>query len=111
MREHEVNEDGNEGGNDWNPDDAFASLVAETIDGHNGDHLKHAEAIIHDAAPIAAQTIVHIAKFSPVEKVRLDASKYIIERTLGKTGSGDSGTNPLEDLFKEAMAASQVPNN
>ena len=94
---------------DWNADEAFQSLVNTTVEAHGGDHIKHAAMIIHDAAPIAAHAIVHAARFSPVEKTRLDAAKYILERALGKA-SDVSEINPLESLLAEAVAASRVPN-
>ncbi len=100
----------------YNPVDELASLVSETLEQHNGDPIKHAEVILHDAAASAADTLVHLMRFSPNEKLRADSAKYILERTLGKLGdSKNAGDDPLQSLMAEAYAianpdAPRMPN-
>jgi hypothetical protein len=55
-------------------------------------------------APLAAASIVHLAIHSPSEKVRLDASKYVVERTIGKVGEETAGGKDLwEDLLGDII--------
>jgi hypothetical protein len=58
-------------------------------------------------APFAAAQITQLARFASNERVRLDASKYVLERTLGPAGQKIEGAKgPLQqmmdDLFSEA---------
>ena len=91
---------------EWNADDALDSLVARTMDENRGDSKKTAELLFIDNVALAAQSLCHIAVHSENERIRLDASKYIVERVLGKLGeSKDVATDPLQELINEAMKA------
>jgi hypothetical protein len=106
VRDHEL--DGARS-KEWDAEAALEGLVSETIDVHGGDTVKHAEMILHDAAAVAATNIVHTAKYSPNEKQRMDASKYIIERVMGRVGdSKNAGENPLEELLREAVKSVEM---
>jgi hypothetical protein len=90
---------------EWDSKAALESLVAETIDVYQGDTVKHAEMILHDNVALAALMIVHTIKHSPDEKKRLEASKYLIERVIGKAGEGkNAGDDVLQSLLNEAIA-------
>lgn len=60
-----------------------------------------ANRIFKENLPNAARSIATLAMKGATERVRLDASKYIVERIMGKLG--DAGTDPedgpLTDLF------------
>lgn len=50
-----------------------------------------------EQAPFAAAQIAQLAQHASNERVRLDASKYIVERVLGPTGQPTQGVkSPLE---------------
>jgi len=89
---------------EWDASAALKSLVAKTMDEHNGDPKKTAELIFNDNVALAAQSLVHSAIHSDNEKIRLDASRYIIERVLGRLGDNkDTTVDPLQELMNEAM--------
>jgi uncharacterized membrane protein YheB (UPF0754 family) len=91
---------------EWDVEDALASLVSRTMDENRGDTKKTAEMIFNDNVALAAQSLVHAAVHSDNERIRLDASKYIVERVLGRLGeSKDVAADPLQELFNEAMKA------
>lgn len=92
-------------GQEWNPERALASLKDETILMHEGDTLKAATALFKENAANAAQSIIHTALYSDNERVRLDASKYVVERVLGRAGdtTSDPSLDPLQALINEAI--------
>lgn len=50
-------------------------------------------------APYAVAQIAHLARYAKNERIKLDASKYIVERVLGPAGGKMEGTkSPLESL-------------
>lgn len=61
-----------------------------------------ARRIFRQALPAAASSIVDIAMNSQNDRTKLDASKYIVERNLGKVGDDAAfvGDNALAELVK-----------
>jgi hypothetical protein len=61
-----------------------------------------ARRIFREALPMAAASIVDIASNSQNDRTKLDASKYIVERNLGKVGDDAAfvGEGTLADLVK-----------
>lgn len=69
-----------------------------------------------EQAPYAAAQIAQLSKHASNERVRLDASKYIVDRVLGPSGQPTQGTkSPLEmvmsSFIKEAEAHANGDNN
>lgn len=50
--------------------------------------------LFEDSAAMAAKAIVELAQNSPHDKIRLDAAKYIVERTIGKIADKPVDTTP-----------------
>jgi hypothetical protein len=66
----------------WNPRAALESLVFETqMDG--GDAGAATSRILREHAVLAAQSIAHLAAYAQTERIRLQASQYIVDRVLG----------------------------
>jgi hypothetical protein len=58
-------------------------------------------------APYAAATITQLARNATNERVKLDAAKYVLERTMGPVGQVQQGAKPelesfLDDLVTKA---------
>lgn len=65
----------------WDPRAALDSLVFEAqLDG--GDAAAATSRILREHALIAAQSICHLAAYSQNDRIRFDASRYIVETTL-----------------------------
>jgi len=64
-------------------DEAFAAIATASIP---VNPAKTAEQIFRQNASLAAEQIVALSLGGANERVRLDASKYIIERVLGRVG-------------------------
>jgi hypothetical protein len=65
----------------------------------------YTQKIFEEAAPQAAMQIVSLSHSAGAEKLRLDASKYIVDRAIGRVG--EQKTSPEENawdkIFKEAV--------
>jgi len=87
----------------WDPDEALKGLVLQSqVEGE--DETTQANRILREAAPMAAQAVVHIAKYARSDSLRFQAAKYVIERNLGTVNnesstSPKSETSPLEQLL------------
>ena len=85
---------------EWDADSKLSDLSME-IALDNGDQVKTASRIFLENTAVAAQSIVHTALYSHNERLRLDAAKYVVERSMGKIGDTDplSTKDPWEDLL------------
>lgn len=88
---------------DWDAettDAEFETLASAAI----ATSTRSAEDIFKAAAPSAAQEIVNLSLNAVNERVKLDASKYVIDRVMGRVtdrgvmGDGD-GTAPWADIY------------
>jgi hypothetical protein len=67
---------------DWNPREALEGLVFEAqLD--NGDAGAATSRILREHAILAAESICHLAAFAQTERIRLQASVYIVDKVLG----------------------------
>lgn len=68
---------------EWVPDEAVEQLTVRRAFQKVEDPLKMAADILKEALPVAALSMVHLAIHSPTEGIRYNASKYVMDRTLG----------------------------
>lgn len=86
----------------WVPDDALSSLVTErTIHPEENDEAT-ARRLLRENVAAVTLGIIHTAIHDPNSRVRLDASKYVVERVLGRVGDDAYGaTSPVADFISE----------
>jgi hypothetical protein len=82
----------------WVPDEALSSLSMEASVNPDETSPERAKRLLTENADVAAAALIHIARHSPNERSRADASKYILERVLGRAGDAPA-TGTLDDLF------------
>jgi hypothetical protein len=91
---------------DWTSEDTdaqFETLAAATALSL-ASPTRTAEQIFKDSAPDAAQQIVNLSLNAENERVRLDASKYVVDRVMGRvaerglTGS-DENAAPWDGVY------------
>lgn len=89
---------------DWDVDQALADAVSERAL-LNTSYEEQTRRHLDQAAPAAAMSIINIALYSHDERRKLDASKYVVDRLLGKIGEEkDHGKGtPLESLLGEVV--------
>lgn len=83
-------------------DDMLAALNTERSVHPEESEEELSRRLMRENLPAVTMGMVHTALHSTNERVRLDASKYITERVLGKVGEDAfAGTAPVEDLISE----------
>lgn len=68
---------------EWVPDEAVEALTLQRALQDVEDPMKMAAQLFKEALPIAVMSMTHMAIHSPTEVIRLQASKYVIERSMG----------------------------
>lgn len=85
----------------WLPEDAQEAMMLEAQMHPDETDEARARRVLREAGPAAAVAIVHVAQYGESSRVRLDASKYIIDRLLGKIGDdGEGEVDPVELLLR-----------
>jgi hypothetical protein len=59
--------------------------------------------VLRDYAPLAAHVVCAIATESDSEKLRLAASKYILDRVIGPITGGENVADPWSELFDSVV--------
>lgn len=81
---------------DWNPEEVKKALDTElTVEGIHS-HREITARKLREAAPLTADSLIHLALFSTNETVRLRASTEILNRVYGKIS--DQGMRTAEDV-------------
>lgn len=70
---------------DWVPNDAIEALTLKRALQDVEDPIKMAADIFKESLPLAVMSLSHMAIHSPIEQVRLNAAKYVVERVMGST--------------------------
>jgi hypothetical protein len=83
---------------DWDPDEAIKSLATETSLLDEGDPSLTARRLLQQNLAAATSSVIHIALHSPNERLRLDASKTIMDRCLGTVANSDPFGRPKDNL-------------
>jgi hypothetical protein len=96
--------------NEWDvsQDELDAMVTARPTPGAVGisssELNAYTQKIFEEAAPQAAMSIVQLSQSAGAEKLRLDASKYIVDRAIGRVGELKAGEqkNPWDEIFQNA---------
>ena len=80
---------------------------SDILDG--GDHVVTAERLFKENLPQAVLNIVKLASHAQSDRVRLDASKYIVERNMGRLQDINTvNKDPLEEFAKRLFEEAEV---
>jgi len=91
----------------WDAEAALASLAEETNLIDSGDSTETARRLLQHSLPAATQSVIHIALHSHNERLRLEASKTIMDRCLGTVATTDPlgrQMDPLERTLNEIFS-------
>ncbi len=110
MEEHHQSDHGEEVWQDSDEinvtDEELDALKDEVKILHGGDLKAAAENLLEEKSIAAVQSIAKLAVNGATERVRLDASKYIVDRVLGPlskmTIEIDPEKDPVSKLLKDA---------
>lgn len=67
----------------WCPDEAIEQLTVRRALQDKEDPIKMAADIVKEHLPLATMSMAHLAIHSQTEAIRFQASKYIMDRSLG----------------------------
>lgn len=85
---------------DWNPD-RILEQAAEERRVRDLDHKGFADKMMEENLDYAVYRLIHIIKYSTQEKLAFDASRYLIERMLGKVP--DYGESAASDQLLDLV--------
>lgn len=92
----------------WDPTEALQRLVEEKAVIGDGDPVPLAARIVRDCAPEAALSMVHLAIHSVDERMRFQASRYILDATLN--AGGKDSQQPVEVFLQSILDAADNSN-
>ena len=98
----------------WVPDAALKGLITEREVHPEESEEQLTRRLFRENSAAAALGIIHVSKHGQNERTRLDASKYIVERVLGKVGDDayEGEKSPLELLMAGVLqSAESFANN
>src|SRR5580765_602566 len=79
-------------------------LLQEIVFGPSASEVEAARKIFREGLVPATQSIAHLATFSKNDRIRLEASKYVVERNLGKVAEKLAMGDVWEKLFSDIAA-------
>lgn len=82
----------------WVPEESLAFLTQERHLRPEETSVERAKRLFVENVDTAAATLIWIARNSESERNRAEASKYLMERVLGRAGDAPA-TGTLDDLF------------
>lgn len=88
---------GTQSGKAWDADEALAAL-GEEASFFEETAEEQALRVFKENLVVGAQAIVHLARYSANEKIRLQAATYVVERNMGRLQ--DVQPTRAEDPFK-----------
>jgi len=92
----------------WVSDDELAGLTLErasgfkSLNGQPESPVEQAARIIRDNAPLAAQTLVRLARYGESETVRMRAATEILTRAAA-LGTTADGRDPWDGVYEQVL--------
>jgi hypothetical protein len=105
--------DGGISDEEWIPEASLAAIAMEQQVHPDESSEAMTRRLFRENSAAATASIVHIALHGSNERLRLDASKYVVERVLGRVGE-DKGTDeeqPLDALVRQMAMAAEAHAN
>ena len=98
---------------DWVADDALANLSMERQIHPEESVEDTARRLFRENSSVAALSIIHLSRHASTERIRLDASKYVLDRVLGRVGDDAYGQtkDPLEMFIKGVEEYANAQSN
>lgn len=95
-------------GRRWDPEEVVRGMATEQAAFGEESNFDTAERIIQENLPFAVQSIVHLALMSDNEKMRFDASKYLVDRAIGRVdekGLRAREDDPIAKLMADSVSS------
>lgn len=94
---------------EWLADEAIEQLTVRRALMANEDSIALASEVLKEAVPVAAMSMAHLAIHSPTEMIRLNAAKYIMDRTMGpaKDAMNDAAKPAWEAIYDSVLVQAE----
>jgi len=93
---------------DWIPDAAIENLTVRRALMDIEDPVKLANQILKETVPLATMSMAHLAIHCPVDSVRYQAAKYVMDRVLGPANQGADEVRPAwEDIYEAVLVEAE----
>jgi hypothetical protein len=97
----------------WIPDEAVRNLTMErALHGHES-HVQLAKRLLDENLPLAVMSIAHMAAQSTDERIRLAASRFIYEASVGMPSKGfgsdvPEGKEPWANVYDSVLIKKEL---
>lgn len=93
----------------WNPNEALSRLRMEMALDEKGSPQAVAKRLFEESLPMAVMSITHIAMHGESEVMRFNASKYVVERTMGPAERvmAPEGRHAWDDIYEKVVSEAE----
>lgn len=90
---------------DWNPIEALKGLTMERALNSTDSPQVLARRLFEENLPLSVMSICHIAAYGESEAMRFNASRYVVERTMGpaERASAPDGRHAWDDIYEKVV--------
>jgi len=95
---------------DWNPIKALENLTMErAFAGNDKTPQQIAKKLMEENLPVAVMALCHIATYGESEAMRFNASRYIVERTMGpaERQAVVDGRHAWDDIYEKVVSEAE----
>jgi len=88
---------------DWNPFEALKNLTMERALNSSETPSQMAKRLFDENLPVAVMAIAHLATHSETEIIRLNAAKFVVERSMGPSERivANEGRHAWDDIYEK----------
>lgn len=103
--DYNENDENQRPGKEWIPDDALESMIMERSLHSGENNVKTSRRLIDENIPIVTQAMLHLAIHSASERIRFDASRYLMDRSLGRASEESVApeSTPVSEFLESVL--------
>lgn len=94
----------------WDPIRALRNLVGERALSSTDTPQMMAKRLFEENLPVAVMAIAHLATYSETEVIRLNAAKFVVERTMGPAERvmAQDGRHAWDDIYEDVTEQAEA---
>lgn len=89
----------------WDPIRALKNLTMEHALSSTDTPQTIAKRLLEENLPVAVMAIAHLATYSETEVIRLNAARFVVERTMGpaERNMTNDGKHAWDDIYNDVV--------
>src|SRR6266403_3961174 len=93
----------------WDPIRALRNLTMERALSSTDTPQMMAKRLFEENLPVAVMAIAHLATYSETEIIRLNAAKFVVERTMGpaERAMTQDGKHAWDDIYDDVVVEAE----